>query len=303
MITHAYVSYEDDRKFAVVSVDDIEDFDPLHENDFSVSAFDSTKWTDLNGSSDYYRARILVLGDSEKDVQAKVNRKRVRVNKIFDTSESEDDILEQKKKRKIKVNRCTEPVQYSSGEGQPKPSADQHNDAAGYLKGMIKQKDTTIRLLRSEIEEKDVELQRLRQLNMALQDKMLRRFDDNEDCQVVSRSFCAQKIHEGGHSVFPAPELLPPREATPEPQLPSTADNKMVNIGQGLQIQQEVWERVQGQQKDSMFVKELLVSIWTKEQLRHRSLQGKQCPRFPGKAPKTPLTPWKVGVVRCQWYL
>ncbi|XP_064461842.1 BEN domain-containing protein 5-like [Ornithodoros turicata] len=59
-----------------------------------------------------------------------------------------------------------------------------------------------------------------------------------------------------------------------------------------------MWERVSAQQKDSLFMKELLMCIWDKEDLRERSLQGKQCPRFPDRAPKTPLTPWKVNVMR-----
>lgn len=62
MITHAKVRYEDDRKLAIVDVGDIENFKPEHAKDFKSKFFYSVKWTDPDGTSDYYRARILALG-------------------------------------------------------------------------------------------------------------------------------------------------------------------------------------------------------------------------------------------------
>ncbi|XP_037506031.2 BEN domain-containing protein 5-like [Rhipicephalus sanguineus] len=53
-----------------------------------------------------------------------------------------------------------------------------------------------------------------------------------------------------------------------------------------------------GPSKDSLFVKDLLLGIWPKDQLKNRSLQGKRCPRFPDRPAKAPLTPWKVEVMR-----
>lgn len=58
MNTHAYVRYEDDKRFAIVEVDDIKGFNP--EDDFE-GTFYSTKWTDDSGASDYYRSRILLV--------------------------------------------------------------------------------------------------------------------------------------------------------------------------------------------------------------------------------------------------
>ncbi|KAH8020245.1 hypothetical protein HPB51_005043 [Rhipicephalus microplus] len=71
-----------------------------------------------------------------------------------------------------------------------------------------------------------------------------------------------------------------------------------VDIGQGLRIPLETWRRVQARDKDSLFIKDLLVTIWDPAQLQGRSLQGKHCPRFPNRPRKDPLTPWKVSVMR-----
>ncbi|KAL1447722.1 hypothetical protein MTO96_028395 [Rhipicephalus appendiculatus] len=71
-----------------------------------------------------------------------------------------------------------------------------------------------------------------------------------------------------------------------------------VDIGQGLRIPLETWRRVQAPDKDSLFIKDLLVTIWDPAQLQGRSLQGKHCPRFPDRPRKEQLTPWKVSVMR-----
>lgn len=47
-----------------------------------------------------------------------------------------------------------------------------------------------------------------------------------------------------------------------------------VDIGSGLRINSCAWSHIQGHQKDSLFVKDLLLGIWPKEQLKNRSLQG-----------------------------
>ncbi|KAL1429760.1 hypothetical protein MTO96_015790 [Rhipicephalus appendiculatus] len=62
MITHANVRDEDDRKLAIVDVRDIQNFQPEHAKDFKSKFFYLVKWTDPDGTSDYYRARILALG-------------------------------------------------------------------------------------------------------------------------------------------------------------------------------------------------------------------------------------------------
>ncbi|KAH8018931.1 hypothetical protein HPB51_014135 [Rhipicephalus microplus] len=97
MITHAKVRYEDDRKLAIVDVGDIENFKPEHAKDFKSKFFYSVKWTDPDGTSDYYRARILALGESEDDLEGEGgSRQRPRFEKMAYSpdggSEDEDDV-------------------------------------------------------------------------------------------------------------------------------------------------------------------------------------------------------------------
>ncbi|KAH9375848.1 hypothetical protein HPB48_023104 [Haemaphysalis longicornis] len=92
MITHAYVRYEDDKRFAIVEVDDIKGFNP--EDDFE-GTFYNTKWTDDSGASDYYRSRILLVADSEARLKAKIAGRRVRVRRLPSSdSDSDDEIVE-----------------------------------------------------------------------------------------------------------------------------------------------------------------------------------------------------------------
>ncbi|XP_049272420.1 uncharacterized protein LOC119392135 [Rhipicephalus sanguineus] len=168
MITHAYVRYKDDKHLAIGPVGHIKKFNP--KEDFS-AAFYTVKWTDPTGTCDYYRARILQVGESEEDVKEKVSGKRLSVKPLIDDSDVASD------------------------------------------------------------SDKDVG--------------------------------------------------------------PSKVD-----IGQGLRIPSETWRRVQARDKDSLFVKDLLVTIWDPVQPQGRLLQGKHCPRFPDRPTKEPLTPWKVSVMR-----
>nr|XP_037281134.1 uncharacterized protein LOC119174364 [Rhipicephalus microplus] len=71
-----------------------------------------------------------------------------------------------------------------------------------------------------------------------------------------------------------------------------------VDIGRGLMVKKGAWEHVQSHHKDSLFVKDLLVTIWSKDNLKERSLHGKHCPRYPNRPRKAPLTPWKLDVMR-----
>lgn len=92
MITHAKVRYEDDRKLAVVDIRDIENFHPENAKDFKSKFFYSVKWTDPDGTSDFYRARILALGESEEDLEAEGRgRQRLRFERMAYSPDGEDE--------------------------------------------------------------------------------------------------------------------------------------------------------------------------------------------------------------------
>lgn len=59
MATHAYVRYQDDQRKAIVPVRDIKGF--RNSDDFASKVY-LVKWTDDSGTSDFYRARVLLVG-------------------------------------------------------------------------------------------------------------------------------------------------------------------------------------------------------------------------------------------------
>lgn len=80
MITHVRVRYEDDKQLQTVPVDDVKDFAPRHHQDFKSKSLYLVKWTDDDGESDYYKARILALGESE-DFADTQSKERTRIPK------------------------------------------------------------------------------------------------------------------------------------------------------------------------------------------------------------------------------
>lgn len=102
MITHAYVRYEDDRRCAVVKICDVKGFKA--EDDFTTT-FYNVKWTEKDGEAYFYRARILLVGESEDDLKGKMKQGRVRVPKIPDGSDSEESVRSAQTPKKKKEAR------------------------------------------------------------------------------------------------------------------------------------------------------------------------------------------------------
>ncbi|KAH6919561.1 hypothetical protein HPB50_029451 [Hyalomma asiaticum] len=96
------------------------------------------------------------------------------------------------------------------------------------------------------------------------------------------------------------PERLrtPSRDHSPVKPPTGPSNGSTIDIGQGLHVPSETGRRMQAREKDSMFVKDLLVSLEDPAQLQGRSIQGKHCPRFPERPREEPLTPWKVSVIK-----
>ncbi|KAG0428094.1 hypothetical protein HPB47_024893 [Ixodes persulcatus] len=94
MITHAYVRYVDDNTHAIVPISSIKDFHPSGPSDFSDGTKYYVRWHGDGGDSEFYRARILLLGVSEEDVTVKLKNGRLRVRKVIESSDySEEDSL------------------------------------------------------------------------------------------------------------------------------------------------------------------------------------------------------------------
>ncbi|XP_065296059.1 BEN domain-containing protein 5-like [Dermacentor albipictus] len=134
---------------------------------------------------------------------------------------------------------------------------------------------------------------------MRLQEKMLMMLDNKGYCGAPrhKNSFDDSVVEEtqANESLERTEQSTPP---LPPPASCARKENNMVDIGRGLAINAQACSHIQGHQKDSLFVKDLLLGIWPKDQLKNRSLQGKRCPRYPDRPAKAPLTPSKVEVMR-----
>ncbi|XP_077522934.1 uncharacterized protein LOC144133631 [Amblyomma americanum] len=296
MPAYAYVRYKDNNSFAIVPVTDVRGFHPANKNDFSARTY-FVKWTDADGESDYYASRILVLGDSEKEIQATLESGRLRVQKSFDYSTSEDEPNEMEKERKKKRT-------------MPK------ND----LLEMIEKKKRKInQAARSEETEK-------MQGKLERAEKELKKKGGNDSKPEKNHRKTGRKntqVIDPESPVYLKEFVTPPRPQqhstasnsgavqaclkSPASPPPSTLDHSVaqedplsdkIDLGNGLLIKRTTWKTIEGRTKDSLFVKDLLVAVWDPAVLLTKSLEGKHCPRHPGRQRKEPLTPWKVAVLK-----
>ncbi|XP_077557525.1 uncharacterized protein LOC144172793 [Haemaphysalis longicornis] len=336
MITHAYVRYEDDKRFAIVEVDDIKGFNP--EDDFE-GTFYNTKWTDDSGASDYYRSRILLVADSEARLKAKIAGRRVRVRRLPSSdSDSDDEIVEGPKRKKGSpredlLDILAKKRRALGLNNRPKNTAS-HDELAKAKDELAKAKEECAQLhqlvakqaqeledmeglkaqilhLRGTLATQGQELDELRRLNRRIQWRLVGG-DDTDGPSTTRRPpqqpastlpQPADALLQPGPLPQPADALPEPADPLPQPEgqlLPilPTAPERKVDIGKGLLVPCGAWQRIQTREKDSLFVKDLLVTVWDPAVLKSRSLNGRPCPRFPDRPKKQALTPWKLAVIR-----
>lgn len=321
MITHAYVRYEDDKRCAIVEVTDIKGFNP--KDDFEC-AFYSTKWTDDSGASDYYRSRILLVADSEQRLRDKIKGRRVRIKRLpTSESDTDDDIAVQAPKKKDAPRQDLLDILAKKKKTLSQTSGPKNN-AASYEE-LVKAKEE-IAHLHQEVAKQGQDLEELQPLKKEvshLRQKVVKQRQELDELRLLNRNLQWRLVGEdatGGPSTTlsspkrplePPPSLLcrspvapieqclspvAPLEHAQEPK-PTVSESK-VDIGKGLLIPRGAWQRIESREKDSLFVKDLLVTIWDPAVLKSRSLNGKHCPRFPDRPKKKALTPWKVAVIR-----
>uniref|UniRef100_A0A147BBL7 Putative dna polymerase iii subunit gamma and tau n=1 Tax=Ixodes ricinus TaxID=34613 RepID=A0A147BBL7_IXORI len=185
MTTHAYVRYIEDNEQAVVAIQNIKDFRPRGPEDFNDKAKYNVKW----GSDDeYYKARILLLGASEEDVRRKLQTARLRIKKVIESSDYSDEdagamekenVKAQKKNQKEKLGTSTRvDLMKILEQKQKKMAATQHKSTnPGEVEEKLKRAERQIAQLEKELWQKDRELEKLRYLNMRLQENIIEKFE------------------------------------------------------------------------------------------------------------------------------
>ncbi|XP_077550758.1 uncharacterized protein LOC144164008 [Haemaphysalis longicornis] len=188
MATHAYVRYQDDQRKAIVPVRDIKGF--RNSDDFSSKVY-LVKWTDDSGTSDFYRARVLLVGDSEDDLNKKIVGGRVRVKRLRDDTDDEsetDGACEVPKAKK------------------PAPRADllkilerKKNSLASQGRMPTNKKSDKMGKLKDKLAEQEGELRELRSINRRLQLKLL-----SCSCSGAKMTAGSSQLEPGKTSLQPA---------------------------------------------------------------------------------------------------
>ncbi|KAG0436601.1 hypothetical protein HPB47_017864 [Ixodes persulcatus] len=296
MITHACVRYQDDLSVAIVLVEDIKDFKPSHSRDFVDGAKYSIKWLGQGSSSDdddYYKARILLLGVSEADVKQKMDKRRMRIKKVFSSESSDNEAPEERSDGRKQEKKRMKEKQETSGRTNLAKLLEEKKKSMSRAHSLAHMKPSPqreseerhskdqeqIKKLQSQLEEKDKELAQLRSLNMKLQERFLKQDEDKEtsqpsghlgQCTIRSGPDHKRKCPDAPQRIFEAAgDSLKERQPAP--------NEDKVDLGQGIHLSRLVWEDVDRSGKDTIFVKELAVALYGPRELMERS--AKDCYR------------------------
>lgn len=332
---HAYVRYCDNNSCAIVDVNDVKDFHPKDEADFASRPY-LVKWTDRSGESDFYSARILLLGDSPEEITKKREAKRVRVPRQLSSDSSDVEKREVDGRAAVPKKKKPNHELLAILEKKKKAMKAKTPDELEAFRTKLKEKDFKIAKLEQTITDQEVTIDKLRELNEGLQETVIFMRGNFRvpapaaaTCReaempsaererphlpsMASLPACPSQLgtttqhphpQQPGKAVLtehPSKSYTQPRSPLHRPVTPPALDlvpSDKVDIGKGLLVSADTWATVKDQHKDSIFVKSLVVAVWDPAKLRNKSLQGKHCPRFPGRPKKDPLTPWKLNVLR-----
>ncbi|CAN8011307.1 unnamed protein product [Ixodes pacificus] len=153
--------------------------------------------------------------------------------------------------------------------------------------------------LQSQLEGKDKELAQLRSLNMKLQERLLKQDEDKKRNQPLSHlgqcNIRSRPDHKRMCSDVPQ-RLFEAADESLKEHRPAPNEDK-VDLGQEIYLNRRVWEELNRSEKDTIFAKELAVTLCGPRELMKRSSKGKHSPRYLGM-PKTPaISPVKLAVI------
>ncbi|XP_071855031.1 BEN domain-containing protein 5-like [Apostichopus japonicus] len=331
-ISYAYIRYLKDQEREIVNVNHIKNFHPEHELDFIPNkaymvqwlAIDSDDETEIDSNlqdpDSWYKAQILLLAASRKELEKKLEGTRVKVSKVFDTSvedSSEDESASSSLRQEM----------LDSGKARKEKKKEQQKAKSSSLKKLLserlecrkrsavfgdepemKRKCHGLEMKNQELMTRNKELgakmKEVQDLNIRLQRALLEKLScphcEKKDVKDPRNS----KEVPTRHTTFPpsSPEIVPEEEPcgmerSDRPSKYKTTGDK-VHIGQNVWLPVKTWEMLQLQNKNSVFVKNLAVAIWGSDKLKDKSVDGKACNRFKGNAAKPPLSPVKLDTMK-----
>ncbi|KAB5539790.1 hypothetical protein PHYPO_G00093210 [Pangasianodon hypophthalmus] len=159
---------------------------------------------------------------------------------------------------------------------------------------IIAEKDTAIRKLSEKCRRMTVELDKIRQLNICLQEQLFLNEEGTQTQHTVytENTECSYEPYEN----VLVPNVNELKEPPPEDLLEK--DFGRVDLGHGVLLDKQKWKAIQRMDSHSKFCKSLAVAIWGLETLKERSVTGSKSNAIKGSVAKPPLSPEKVGVIR-----
>ncbi|XP_076842987.1 BEN domain-containing protein 5-like [Brachyhypopomus gauderio] len=315
----AYVQYIDDGVKNIVHIKDIKNFDPKNTEDYSaVHAY----WILWKG--ELFAGQILMLKDTSEEIEDILGAgKRIRVPKLLERNpvesqrnserkEIEDTAMSQKASiiegkraslmeilKERQSQKRIQPLCASNSQSKRQRILLDDETSSGSDDELIaksefdelKKKHT---VLGHKYQEAISELEQLRKLNTELQKCLVSKILP-ENNSLPDFMDTPQTIRQSNLS----PPLNTPQATVVEisQQKEQASEEERTHIGEGIYINTNQWKRVQGNSKDSLFVKELAVCIWGTNILANRSLEGKSCPTTK-TTPRPPLTPHKLRALK-----
>ncbi|KAL6486244.1 hypothetical protein MHYP_G00056360 [Metynnis hypsauchen] len=159
---------------------------------------------------------------------------------------------------------------------------------------VIAGKDAVIRKQRQKCKRMSVELEKIRKLNICLQEQLLLKETGTLRTQTVATETTEPSWDPTGNLMF--------SEVEPkiEPLAETLEENScgQVSLGCGVFLDKQKWNVIQRMDSHSKFCKSLAVAIWGIETLKERTVTGSKSNAVKGSVAKPPLSPEKVGVIR-----
>ncbi|KAG7316648.1 hypothetical protein KOW79_020189 [Hemibagrus wyckioides] len=159
---------------------------------------------------------------------------------------------------------------------------------------IIAEKDAAIRKLSEKCRRMTVELDKIRQLNICLQEQLFLKEEGSQPQHMIhtENTECFYEPYE--HVLVPKVKEL----KEPPPEDFTEKDFGRVDLGHGVLLDRQKWKAIQRMDSHSKFCKSLAVAIWGLETLKERSVTGSKSNAIKGSVAKPPLSPEKVGVIR-----
>ncbi|KAJ8018628.1 BEN domain-containing protein 5 [Holothuria leucospilota] len=324
-VKYAYVKFLKDQERDYVPVESISNFKPKHSNDFDSKKAYMVTWRDLesdNAEEGEYKAQILMLGASEEELEKKVSSTRVRVPKILDTSvefSSDDEIAsertavaKERKEKKVQQSSLSRSLggilaekvakKKSSPLFQNPSSNFSETSATACTCGTLAKYDAAKKRYR-EAEAENLQLKsslkKLKEdeatylhLNRELQSQLLEQLKGKASLKSKG------EMKQPSHSVSVIDSDSEVLEDKRSSMKYATEDGK-VCIGKDIYISELQWDLAEAQKTNSLFVKNLAVSVWGTAVLKNRSVEGRVCPRFKDqREARSPLSPNKLNAIK-----